>query len=73
MNTTVHEIAPRIYRLSTCVPEAAPGGFTFNQFLVDADEPIDQEAGMRTGVDPPCQFGTHGLQRIVVRYIGIVR
>jgi len=32
MNTTLHEVAPRIYRLSTCVPEAAPGGFTFNQF-----------------------------------------
>ena len=47
MNTTVHEIAPRIYRLSTCVPEAAPGGFTFNQFLIDADEPMLFHTGPR--------------------------
>lgn len=39
MHTRVDEIAERIYRLSTCVPDAAPGGFTFNQFLIDADEP----------------------------------
>ena len=36
MQTNVDEIADGIYRLSTCVPEAAPGGFTFNRFL-DAD------------------------------------
>jgi flavorubredoxin len=47
MNTTVHEIAPRIYRLSTCVSEAAPGGFTFNQFLIDADEPMLFHTGPR--------------------------
>jgi flavorubredoxin len=47
MNTTIHEIADRIYRLSTCVPEAAPGGFTFNQFLVDADEPLLFHTGPR--------------------------
>ena len=47
MNTTLHEVAPRIYRLSTCVPEAAPGGFTFNQFLIDADEPMLFHTGPR--------------------------
>ncbi len=47
MQTTTHEIADRIYRLSTCVPEAAPGGFTFNQFLVDADEPLLFHTGPR--------------------------
>ncbi len=40
MQTNTHEIADRVYRLSTCVPDAAPGGFTFNQFLIDADEPL---------------------------------
>jgi flavorubredoxin len=47
MKTTVHEIADRIYRLSTCVPEAAPGGFTFNQFLIDADESMLFHTGPR--------------------------
>jgi flavorubredoxin len=47
MQTTVHEIADRIYRLSTCVADAAPGGFTFNQFLIDADEPMLFHTGPR--------------------------
>ena len=45
--TKVDQIADRIYRISTCVPELAPGGFTFNQFLVDAEEPLLYHTGMR--------------------------
>ena len=40
MTTNVDEIAPNIYRLSTFVPEIGPTGFTFNQFLLDDDEPL---------------------------------
>ncbi len=47
MKTVTNEIADRIYRFSTCVPEAAPGGFTFNQFLIDADEPLLFHTGPR--------------------------
>jgi len=47
MSTRTHEIADRIFRLSTLVPEAAPGGFTFNQFLVLADEPLLFHTGPR--------------------------
>jgi flavorubredoxin len=48
-STTVHEIAAGIYRISTPVPpEAMPGGFTFNQFLVVDDEPLLFHTGMRT-------------------------
>ncbi len=48
METRITEIAERIYRLSTFVPEiAAPAGFTFNQFLVDADEPLLFHCGHR--------------------------
>jgi flavorubredoxin len=47
MTTTTHEIADRVYRLSTCVPEAAPGGFTFNQYLLDGDEPLLFHTGPR--------------------------
>jgi flavorubredoxin len=47
MHTNVDQIADRIYRISTCVPDIAPGGFTFNQFLVDAEEPLLYHTGMR--------------------------
>jgi flavorubredoxin len=48
METRVDEIADDIYRLSTYVPEiAAPAGFTFNQFVVKADEPLLFHCGPR--------------------------
>ncbi|HEY8078375.1 MAG TPA: MBL fold metallo-hydrolase, partial [Labilithrix sp.] len=47
MKTQLDEIAAGIYRLSTCVPDAAPGGFTFNQFLVVAEEPLLFHTGPR--------------------------
>jgi flavorubredoxin len=47
METRVHEIAAGVYRLSTFVPEVTPDGFTFNQFLIDADEPMLFHCGQR--------------------------
>src|SRR5688572_29075055 len=47
METRVHEIADGVYRLSTFVPEVSPDGFTFNQFLIDAEEPMLFHAGQR--------------------------
>ncbi|HEY2256311.1 MAG TPA: MBL fold metallo-hydrolase [Variovorax sp.] len=47
MQTSTHEIANRIYRISTFVPEIGPGGFTFNQFVIDADEPLLFHTGPR--------------------------
>ena len=47
MHANVDQIADRIYRISTCIPDIAPGGFTFNQFLVDAEEPLLYHTGMR--------------------------
>jgi len=47
METRVAEIAERIYRLSTFLPKVGPSGFTFNQFLVDADEPLLFHCGQR--------------------------
>jgi flavorubredoxin len=48
MTTKLDEIAPRIYRLSTFVPEIGPTGFTFNQFLLDDDEPLLFHTGHRS-------------------------
>ena len=47
METKVDEIAERIYRLSTFLPTVGPSGFTFNQFLVDAEEPLLFHCGQR--------------------------
>lgn len=44
---TVDEIAEGIYRISTFIPDVGPDGFTFNQFLVAAEEPLLFHAGMR--------------------------
>ena len=48
MTTNVDEIAPHVYRLSTFVPEIGPTGFTFNQFLLDDDEPLLFHTGHRS-------------------------
>ncbi|HKY06000.1 MAG TPA: MBL fold metallo-hydrolase [Blastocatellia bacterium] len=40
--TSVHEIADRIYRISTPVP-----GFSFNQYLIDDDSPLLFHTGPR--------------------------
>ncbi|HLH99404.1 MAG TPA: MBL fold metallo-hydrolase [Acidimicrobiales bacterium] len=47
MQPRIDEIADRVYRFSTYVPDIGPTGFTFNQFLVDADEPLLFHTGLR--------------------------
>jgi flavorubredoxin len=48
METRISEIAAGVYRLSTFVPSVAPpAGFSFNQFLIDADEPMLFHCGHR--------------------------
>jgi flavorubredoxin len=51
MATSIDEIADHIFRLSTFVPDIGPTGFTFNQFLVDADEPLLFHTGPRAMFD----------------------
>jgi flavorubredoxin len=47
MHTTVDEIAPDTFRLSTFFPEVGPTGFSFNQFLVRDEQPFLFHTGMR--------------------------
>lgn len=47
MHTRVDEIAAGIYRISTFISEVPPVGFTFNQYLIDADEPMLFHCGGR--------------------------
>ncbi|MBW8765618.1 MAG: hypothetical protein JF630_05030 [Geodermatophilales bacterium] len=44
METHLTEIAPDIYRLSTYVSDA---DIVFNQYLIDAEEPLLFHAGLR--------------------------
>ncbi|WP_040491149.1 MBL fold metallo-hydrolase [Ilumatobacter nonamiensis] len=46
-DTLIDEIADGIYRLSTFVAEVGPTGFTFNQFLIDDDDPLLFHTGQR--------------------------
>ena len=48
MTVRTDEIADGVFRLSTFVPEvAAPAGFTFNQFLIRAEQPLLFHTGPR--------------------------
>lgn len=55
MLTTVDELVPGIFRLSTLVSEIGPTGFTFNQFLVDDDEPLLFHTGHRSMFPSVCK------------------
>src|SRR5664279_3302885 len=61
MSTTVDEIAEGIYRLSTFVPQIGPTGFTFNQFLLDDEEPLLFHTGHRSMFPSICD----AIQRVM--------
>ncbi len=47
MTPTVDEIADGIFRISTWIPDVSPEGFTFNQFLVQDEQPLLFHTGHR--------------------------
>jgi flavorubredoxin len=47
MDTETTEIADGIYRFSTFVPDVGPTGFTFNQYLIDDEQPLLFHTGQR--------------------------
>jgi flavorubredoxin len=51
VETTIDEIAPDIFRLSTHIPDVGPTGMSFNQFLVRDEQPFLFHTGMR-GLHP---------------------
>jgi len=70
METHVHEIADSVYRLSTFVPAVTAEGFTFNQFLIDADEPMLFHTGMR-GLFPAVSAAVELVMPVArLRWIG---
>ena len=72
-NTSVAEIGDGIYRISTPVPPnpALPEGFTFNQFLIDDDEPLLFHTGLR-GMFPLVREAIEAVIPVSdLRYLGI--
>ena len=47
MITKTNEIADGIFRFSTCVSGVTPDGFTYNQFLIKAEDPLLFHTGPR--------------------------
>lgn len=45
--TTIDEIADHIYRINTPIEIPGAGGFSFNQYLIDDDEPLLFHTGLR--------------------------
>jgi len=73
METRTDEIAPDIFRFATFVPEiAAPAAFTFNQFLVRADEPLLFHCGPRHMFDSVSKAVTRVVPLAKLRWISLV-
>lgn len=67
MATTLTEIAPDLFRISTYVPEA---GIQFNQFLIRDDEPMLFETGYRMMFDVVREAVAKVIDPTKVRWIG---
>ena len=72
-NTSICEISDNIYRISTPVPPnpALPGGFTFNQFLIDDDEPVLFHTGPRKLFDLVREAIETVMPVAKLRYVGL--
>jgi len=70
--TRVDEITDGIYRISTPIgPEAVPGGFTFNQYLIDDEEPVLFHTGPRKLFPLVSEAVSRVLPLDRLRYIGL--
>ena len=68
--TRIDEIADGIYRISTPVPPSAvPGGFTFNQYLVEDEAPLLHHTGPHKLFPLVCQAIATVLPVQSLRYI----
>ena len=67
MTTTLTEIAPDLFRISTYVPEA---GIQFNQFLIRDDEPLLFETGYRSMFEIVREQVARVIDPTKIRWIG---
>ncbi len=69
MDTRIDEVADRIYRFSTYVPRGNTG-ITFNQFLIDAEQPLLFHCGQRFLFDGMVQAMRSVMDPAKLRWIG---
>lgn len=69
VQTTIAEIAEGIYRIHTPVPDA-PGGFSFNQYLVVDDEPLLFHCGPRSLARPILEAIGRVTPASLLRWVG---
>jgi flavorubredoxin len=67
--TRIDEIEDRIYRISTPMKNP-PGGFSFNQYLIDDDEPLLFHTGLRKLFPLVRDAIGHVMPTERLRYIG---
>jgi flavorubredoxin len=71
MSTRIDAIGESLYRISTAVPpDAVPGGFTFNQYLLVDESPLLFHTGLRGQFDSVSQAIATVLPVESIRYIG---
>lgn len=68
--TNINEVSDGIYRINTPVPLEEAGGFSFNQYLVVADEPLLFHTGLRQLFPMVRAAVEHVLPAEKLRYIG---
>jgi flavorubredoxin len=69
-DTRIDPIGDSLYRISTAVPpEAVPGGFTFNQYLLIDEAPLLFHTGLRGLFEPVCQAIESVLPLEQLRYV----
>jgi flavorubredoxin len=72
MTTSIDEITDGVYRISTPIPpEAISGGFTFNQYLIDDEEPVQFHTGPRKLFPLVSEAVSRVLPLERLRYIGL--
>ncbi len=70
MVTKTDEIAAGVYRFSTAVSGIGPEPFTFNQFLIDADEPMMFHLGHRRMFDAVSEAVARVIPLARLRHLG---
>lgn len=69
-STRIDEISRGIYRINTPIPDAvAPGGFSFNQYLVMDDEPLLFHTGARSLSGAVCETIARVMPLERLRYV----
>ncbi|HSP15804.1 MAG TPA: MBL fold metallo-hydrolase [Thermoanaerobaculia bacterium] len=70
--TSIHEIAHRVYRISTPLPpQVIPGGFSFNQYLIDDEQPVVFHSGPK-GMFPLVRQAIETVLPIArIRFVGL--